>query len=90
MEIIAYGLKCDFCDFIDESIPVSIETLDLPCPKCGESLLTKEDFDLAIQLLSQGYTPVDMNARKEIGYTYVTFHGKGLENAEIVFVEKEN
>lgn len=42
------GLKCDNpnCDFKDMSISTKDykKYINCPCPKCGESLLTKEDY----------------------------------------------
>jgi hypothetical protein len=49
MNIISHGIKCDNtnCDWNDESIPTSqfIDWLNKPCPKCGENLLTEEDYN---------------------------------------------
>lgn len=42
------GLKCDnpSCDFVDMSIEIGDydNWVNKPCPKCGESLLTEEDY----------------------------------------------
>jgi hypothetical protein len=50
----AHGLKCDnpACDYWDESVPVSEykNSIGKPCPKCGQSLLTQEDYDLFEQV----------------------------------------
>lgn len=40
------GLMCDYCDFVDETLEVSQESVGMSCPKCGENLLTQEDFDM--------------------------------------------
>lgn len=50
------GLKCDNpkCGYInmDPTLdPTDPKHIGTPCPKCGESLLTQEDFDAMIQLL---------------------------------------
>lgn len=56
VEIKAGGLKCDNpkCDWWDDTI--STETysqwINKPCPKCGDNLLTLEDFQRAEQLLA--------------------------------------
>ena len=41
------GLKCDFCDYRDDSVPYSDyqASIGRPCPKCGNSLLTQKEFD---------------------------------------------
>jgi len=48
------GVKCDnkSCDYIDKTATVErySEYLNKPCPKCGENLLTEEDYNLAQQL----------------------------------------
>lgn len=46
------GIKCDHCDYKDESVQVKdyIHWLNKPCPKCGANLLTQADYD-NVQLL---------------------------------------
>jgi len=46
------GLKCDVCDYKDDSINVEnyFDYINFPCPKCGQPLLTKADYD-NVQLL---------------------------------------
>jgi hypothetical protein len=41
------GLKCDYCDYRDDTVPYSDypTSIGKPCPKCGESLLTQQEFD---------------------------------------------
>lgn len=48
VEVITHGLECDNCDWSDETIPMSDyqSWINAPCPKCGENLLTQEDYDL--------------------------------------------
>lgn len=54
MEIQLGGIKCDNkdCGYRDDSIVFDQyrDFINKPCPKCGENLLTQEDFDLAEQL----------------------------------------
>lgn len=40
-------LKCDAtgCDHVEDAPDYSRELIGKPCPKCGESLLTEEDFN---------------------------------------------
>ncbi len=47
------GIKCDHCDYKDETIPAGEyeQWLNKPCPKCGANLLTQEDYDLTIALI---------------------------------------
>lgn len=43
------GIKCDNpnCDFVDMSVKFEDydKWLNKPCPKCGQNLLTKEDYE---------------------------------------------
>ena len=47
------GIKCDNpnCDFLDPNAPDDriAEWLNVPCPKCGENLLTQEDLDSVLE-----------------------------------------
>lgn len=49
------GLKCDHegCDYNNPDIPVTDypNWINKPCPKCGHSLLTQEDFDNVLKLM---------------------------------------
>ena len=53
------GIKCDntLCDYRDDSVSVESypQWINKPCPKCGENLLTEEDFRNAEMLLSIGH-----------------------------------
>lgn len=58
--LVIRGLKCDApsCGYRDDSIEMSEyeSYIDAPCPLCGASLLTREDFelvDVVIQLTSE-------------------------------------
>jgi len=46
------GIKCDHCDFKDETVEFKDYGLWLnkPCPKCGENLLTREDYDFCTMM----------------------------------------
>jgi len=43
---ITMSLECDNCDYIEKDfLPKNLELyIDKPCPNCGMSLLTKEDY----------------------------------------------
>lgn len=51
IEMVESGLVCDnaACDWIDPTVTFDNfkEWLNRPCPKCGENLLTQQDFDNA-------------------------------------------
>lgn len=47
-----YFLKCDAegCSHIEDVEGLTQEMVGRPCPKCGESLLTQEDFDGSVEV----------------------------------------
>lgn len=47
------GLKCDNCDYSDPSVKLEDyeQSIGKPCPNCGESLLTKDDYDGVMQIV---------------------------------------
>lgn len=49
------GLKCDTptCDYNDPTVKYEDypSMIDAPCPKCGASLLTKEDYETTQQMI---------------------------------------
>ena len=61
------GLKCDHCDWSDMTIPLSDyeKYIGSPCPKCGENILTQEDYDetmnmvQAVEIVNM-YSPEDL------------------------------
>lgn len=69
LEMNISGLKCDNCDFRDDSVPFSDyeSSIDKPCPNCGESLLTKSDYDSIMQMVQavemiNSYSEADLEA----------------------------
>lgn len=54
MKVQYYGLKCDCCDYRDDEITFEEykNYINYPCPKCREPLLTKEDYERCIRVLS--------------------------------------
>lgn len=52
IELLQSGLKCDnpSCDWKDTTIPHTeyINHVNKPCPKCGENILTGEDYETAM------------------------------------------
>ena len=55
VEVLGGGLKCDNpnCDWEDDSIKNEdyINYINTPCPKCGENVLTQEDYDNAMKVV---------------------------------------
>jgi hypothetical protein len=43
------GIKCDSCDFTDNTVKESDyhSWVNEPCPKCGANLLTEEDYEMS-------------------------------------------
>jgi len=63
------GLKCDSCDYSDPSVKLEDyeKSIGKPCPKCGESLLTQEDYDGVMQIVQavemlNGFSDADLDA----------------------------
>lgn len=52
IQMIAYGIKCDHCDYKDETVHVDDyeQWVNKPCPDCGENLLTESDYDAVKQM----------------------------------------
>lgn len=46
MELNISGLKCDHCDYRDDDVQFSEykNSINKPCPKCGNSLLTEQEY----------------------------------------------
>jgi len=58
VEVVMSGIKCDnpSCDHFEKDVPFEnySEYVDKPCPKCGENLLTQEDFESANRMMDLG------------------------------------
>lgn len=52
MKLEAIGLKCDHCTYKDMTIKSKDynNNIGKPCPRCGNSLLTQEDYDYFCRL----------------------------------------
>lgn len=73
MEINITGLKCDNCDYRDDAIPFDKykESIGLPCPKCGNILLTQEEYEDCLRL----YGEVDKLTKIENAFKWLNpFH----------------
>jgi transcription initiation factor IIE alpha subunit len=50
------GLVCDnpACDYENKEVQVEqlLEWVNVPCPKCGENLLTEDDYDRTMKLFA--------------------------------------
>ena len=75
MEVTEGGIQCDnpSCDWEDETVTFenSKEWINRPCPKCGENLLTEEDYHRSEVLhatvdFMKTLTPEDMEALQKI------------------------
>ena len=55
VELNISGLKCDNpnCDYNDPSVPFSDyeKSVNKPCPKCGDNLLTQDDYNQTLQMV---------------------------------------
>lgn len=56
VELSCYGIKCDNpkCDYKDMSVRFEDypKYVNKPCPKCGQNLLTKHDYNVAKMVMS--------------------------------------
>jgi hypothetical protein len=56
VEYMGGGIQCDNpeCDYLDLNVSVTDyhNWLNKPCPKCGENLLTQEDYDKVQAMLA--------------------------------------
>lgn len=45
-------LKCDAagCDHVEDVAAITEDMIDRPCPKCGASLLTRDDWDMWVSV----------------------------------------
>lgn len=93
MQVDIRGIKCDVCDFKDDTVRLEDypEWLDEPCPKCGANLLTQADLDSVLRLVRF------VNAVNRIPLLGRIFRGKKEKKMTVemngtgsmVFVEKE-
>lgn len=79
------GIKCDNddCDFVDMSVKVEDydKWLNKPCPKCGENLLTEDDYKntqliLEIVKLTNNICP-EVKDDKEVVSASISMNGTG-------------
>lgn len=75
LELTIKGIKCDSCDFKDETVKIGDfdNWLDKPCPKCGANLLTQEDLEStkALVMLTNmlnGFLPKPQGDEKKSNY----------------------
>ena len=93
VEMIENGLKCDNenCDFTDKNIKsVDYENwIDAPCPKCGENLLTKEDF-VNIRTLEMVVALTNSMTEEEVNELTKNIDHKKLDFMKDISVEDLN
>lgn len=75
-ECTIYGIKCDHCDYRDDSVQFEDYPLWLnrPCPKCGANLLTQADFDAVVHLLK---TCEEINSNHVLHFLNLLFGSNG-------------
>lgn len=99
IEIKGSGLTCDNknCDYVDKTV-LSTDNLEpfinKPCPKCGENLLTLEDYQLNAKVLelinsiNQNYSDRDNSSNTKELDKYINASISCHENIKIVFGDK--
>ena len=79
------GLQCDYCDFKDDTLDVSQESVGMKCPKCGENLLTQEDFDMgekfrkSLDIVNSMSEEDIINLTKSLGISFDEGFGKDFQ-----------
>jgi hypothetical protein len=89
------GIKCDSCDFTDNTVKESdyLAWLNKPCPKCGENLLTEEDYEMSLFLRNavdfmNTLTPEEVQELSKLGKAEDVFNSdvfagaKGMEHLQ--------
>lgn len=99
IEIKGSGLICDNknCDYVDKTV-LSTDNLEpfinKPCPKCGENLLTLEDYQLNAKVLelissiNKNYSDRDNSSDTKELDKYINASISCHENIKIVFGDK--
>ena len=92
-----HGLKCDHCDYTKDDVPYEEypEWIGVPCPVCGNSLLTQKDYN-ATKSIVHVITKVERIFGNKLAqiilgrgkYTRINFHGNGFSDAE--FTEEKH
>jgi len=87
IEITDTGLVCDNpnCDWKDETITFDIyhEWLNKPCPKCGENVLTEEDF-LNAENLHSTINFINSLSEEQLEILSKEINGGEIVNSEIM------
>lgn len=79
------GLQCDYCDFKDDTLDVSQDSVGMKCPKCGENLLTQEDFDMeekfirSLDIVNSMSEEDIINLTKSLGISFDEGFGKDFQ-----------
>ena len=55
MEVNITGLKCDHCDYRDDTVQFHeyAERINSKCPECGNNLLTEEEFHDCLRIYAR-------------------------------------
>lgn len=80
------GIMCDNpkCDFTDPTVTDFPSYINKPCPKCGENLLTEEDFKVhenmmaMIKLINEVLPEVTPEDEKDMAHMSVHYHAGKL------------
>lgn len=92
VELSIQGIKCDNtnCDYEDNNTKFEPDRyLNQPCPKCGESLLTPEDYKLAKDMfslemsLNELFGDMSQHKGKSIVSTELKMNGTGIQGLEV-------
>ena len=59
------GIKCDFCDYRDDSVKMQDldKYLHINCPKCGKPLFTQKAYDKCIRFFNKALNVMEIAER---------------------------
>lgn len=74
--------QCDFTIPFNENNNELIKYIDIPCPQCGENLLTKEDFIMSLKI-DKAVNWIN----KWFSWITIFYSKKSKENPQVVSVK---
>ena len=88
------GLKCDnsSCDWRDDNISPEVwhKYINAPCPKCGQNILTLEDFDKAMLFFKVVSKVKQFHEKTWVGRFLSWIGPKNKERATITYETHNN
>ena len=75
------GIKCDNpeCGWADKTMELGEDHIGMPCPKCGQNLLTQEDYD-NFKIVMDSVDLVNSCSEEELEELFEKLQAAGLTN----------